>query len=79
MNVGMNTQNSFRREQDRMLRELADRIIKWLEPGAAAVALNEIHCEIADKLLRELRRRHASKDIKIATSRSNSLLWCVPQ
>ena len=62
-----------------MLRQLADHIIKWLEPGAAAVALNEIHPEIADKLLRELRLHHASMDIQIATSRSNSLLWCVPQ
>ena len=79
LNVGMNTQNSFRREQDRMLRELADRIIKWLEPGAAAVALNEIHPEIAEKLKSELRGRHASMDIKIATSNASSLLWCVPR
>ena len=80
LNVGMNLEDSFKSHQDSFVRRLAGDIMKWLAgPGAAAVALNEIHPEIADKLLRELRLHHAGMDIQIATSRSNSLLWCVPQ
>ena len=81
MNVGMNLVDSFKSIQSSHLRQLAGYIKKWLEGSeAAAVALNEIHPEIADKLRRELRERAApNMDIQIATSASNSLLWCVPQ
>ena len=81
LNVGMKDEDSFKSTQGTQLAWLAGIIIKWLEgPGAAAVALNEIHENIAAKLLRELRQRAPpNMDIQIATSLSNSLLWCVPQ
>ena len=81
MNVGMNAEDSFKNNQGSLRTRLARNIMTWLEgPGAAAVALNEIHPNIARKLLRELRERAPpNMDIQIATSLSNSLLWCVPQ
>ena len=81
MNVGMNDENSNKSQQGRLRTQLGRIIMKWLDvPGAAAVALNEIHPNIAAKLLRELRQRAPpNMDIQIATSLSNSLLWCVPQ
>ena len=81
LNVGMMGEYSFKDDQGWMLAWLASIILRWLEgPGAAAVALNEIHPEIAATLLRELRERaRPNMDIQIATSLSNSLLWCVPQ
>ena len=85
VNVGMNAEDSSKDRQGSQLTQLAACIIQWLDPwlagqGAAAVALNEIHPNIAAKLLRELRQRAPpNMDIQIATSLSNSLLWCVPQ
>ena len=81
LNVGMKEEDSFKSTQGTQLARLAGIIMKWLEgPGAAAVALNEIHPEIAVKLQRGLRQRAPrNMDIQIATSQSNSLLWCVPQ
>ena len=81
LNVGMNLEDSFKSNQGSLRARLAGIIMKWLEgPGAAAVALNEIHPNIAAKVLRELRQRAPpNMDIQIATSLSNSLLWCVPQ
>ena len=80
LNVGMNAEGSFKSQQSSMLARLAGIIMKWLEgPGAAAVALNEIHPKIVDKVHRELRDSYLNMDIQIATSLSNSLLWCVPQ
>ena len=80
-NVGMNLPDSFRGNQSTQVSLLAGSIKKWLEGSeAAAVALNEIHPEIADKLRRELRERAApNMNLQMATSASNSLLWCVPQ
>ena len=81
LNVGLNLADSYKSHQASLRQQLAGHSMKWLEgPGAAAVALNEIHPEIAATLLRELRERaRPNMDIQIATSLSNSLLWCVPQ
>ena len=81
LNVGMNAEDSFKSSQGILRARLAGNIMKWLEgPGAAAVALNEIHPNIAAKVHRELSQRAPpNMDIQIATSLSNSLLWCVPQ
>ena len=80
MNVGMMDENSYKSQQGRLRTQLGRIIMKWLDvPGAAAVALNEIHPKIVDKVHRELRDSYLNMDIQIATSLSNSLLWCVPQ
>ena len=80
LNVGMNTEGSFKSSQGSQLEWLAGTIMKWLEgPGAAAVALNEIHSNIAAKLLRELQQKAPAMNIQKATSYSNSLLWRAPQ
>ena len=81
LNVGMNSEDSFKYKQGERRRKLADIVMSWLNgPGAAAVALNEIDPNIAAKLLDELRQRAPrNMDIQIATSLTNSLLWCVPQ
>ena len=63
----------------RKVTELADTVLKWLEPGLAAVALNEIHWRIAEKLLRALQDFAPTYEIQKATSYSNSLLWRAPQ
>ena len=49
LNVGMHAADSFKSQDQGSLRaRLRDIIMKWLEgPGAAAVALNEIHSNIA--------------------------------
>ena len=58
LNVGMNAEDSFKSNQGSLRARLAGIIMKWLEgPGAAAVALNEIHSNIAEKLLKELHGR----------------------
>ena len=82
LNVGMNAEDSFKRQgQSLLLAKLAGFILKWLEgPGAAAVALNEIHSDLAEKLLRVLREKApAAMNIQKATSCSNSLVWRAPQ
>ena len=80
LNVGMNAEDSFKNRQGRLLTQLAGTIIQWLAgQGAAAVALNEIHSNIAEKLLRELRPQMPEWNIQKATSYSNSLLWRAPQ
>ena len=80
MNVGMKDEDSFKSTQGTQLAWLAGIIIKWLEgPGAAAVALNEIHSILAVKLLRELHLKAHAMNIQKATSYSNSLLWRAPQ
>ena len=80
LNVGMNTEDSFKSSQGSQLERLAGFIMKWLEgPGAAAVALNEIHSAHAEKVLRELRHKAPAMNIQKATSHSNSLLWRAPQ
>ena len=80
MNVGMNDEDSFKSTQGTQLARLAGIIMKWLEgPGAAAVALNEIHSNIAEKLLQKLRPQRPEWDIQKATSLSNTLLWRAPQ
>ena len=77
LNVGMNQEDSRKCRQSSLRARLAVIIMQWLEgPGAAAVALNEIHPEIAVQLHRD---PAPNMDIQIATSLSNSLLWCVPQ
>ena len=62
LNVGMYAEDSFKDRQGSLLTQLAAYIIQWLDPwlagqGAAAVALNEIHSNIAEKLLKELHGR----------------------
>ena len=80
LNVGMNAEDSFKSIQGSLRRRLAGTIMKWLEgPGAAAVALNEIHSTIAEQLLRELQMRAPAMNIQKATSFANSLLWRAPQ
>ena len=80
LNVGMNAEDSFKSRQGSLLRQLAGTIITWLAgQGAAAVALNEIHPNIAAKLLRELQQKAPAMNIQKATSYSNSLLWRAPQ
>ena len=80
LNVGMNAEDSFKNRQSSQRRRLADIIMTWLDgPGAAAVALNEIHSNIAEKLLKELQERAPAMKIQKATSLSNSLLWRAPQ
>ena len=80
MNVGMNAEDSFKSRQGSLLRQLAGTIITWLHgQGAAAVALNEIHSTIAEKLLIELGRQAPKWNIQKATSLSNTLLWRAPQ
>ena len=66
--------------QGSLMRRLAQNIMTWLDgPGAAAVALNEIHSNIAEKLLQELQQNRPAMNIQKATSHSNSLLWRAPQ
>ena len=80
LNVGMNQEGNFKSNQGSLLKRLAGDIMTWLDgPGAAAVALNEIHSTIAAKLLRELQQKAPEKNIQKATSYSNSLLWRAPQ
>ena len=81
LNVGMNQEESCKKRSQGSLRaRLAGIIMKWLEgPGAAAVALNEIHSTIAEKVLRVLQQNAPAMKIQKATSYSNSLLWCAPQ
>ena len=80
LNVGMKEEDSFKSNQGSKVARLAGIIMKWLEgPGAAAVALNEIHSAIAEKVLRELQQKSPHMDIQKATSYSNSLLWRAPQ
>ena len=80
LNVGMNQEKTFKSSEDSLLKRLAGDIMTWLEgPGAAAVALNEIHRNIAAKLLRELQEKAPAMNIQKATSYSNSLLWRAPQ
>ena len=80
LNVGMNAEDSFKSNQGSKLARLAAIIMAWLQaPGAAAVALNEIHSAIAEKVLRELQQKAPHMDIQKATSYSNSLLWRAPQ
>ena len=80
LNVGMMDEKSYKSQQGRLRTQLGRIIMKWLNvPGAAAVALNEIHPNIAAKVHRELTKSNLNMDIQIATSLSNSLLWCVPQ
>ena len=80
LNVGMKEEDSFKSIQGSLRARLAGIIMKWLEgPGAAAVALNEIHSTIAAKLLRELQQTAPAKNIPKATSYSNRLLWRAPQ
>ena len=80
LNVGMKEEDSFKHIQGSQVARLAGIIMKWLEgPGAAAVALNEIHSILAVKLLRELHLKAHAVNIQLATSYSNSLLWRAPQ
>lgn len=80
LNVGMNAEDSFKSNQGQLLRKLAGIIVKWLAgPGAAAVALNEIHSKLAAKLMSELQQKAPAMNIQKATSYSNSLLWRAPQ
>ena len=80
LNVGMNEEDSFKSSQGSQVAKLAGIIMKWLEgPGAAAVALNEVHSTIAEKVLRELQQKAPAMNIQKATSYSNSLLWRAPQ
>ena len=80
LNVGMKDEDSFKSTQGTQLAWLAGIIIKWLEgPGAAAVALNEIHSILAANLLRELHLKAHAMNIQLVTSYSNSLLWRAPQ
>ena len=80
LNVGMKEEDSFKSIQGSLRARLAGIIMKWLEgPGAAAVALNEIHSTIAEKVLRVLQQNAPAMKIQKATSYSNSLLWRAPQ
>ena len=80
LNVGMKDEDSFKSIQGLQVARLAGIIMEWLEgPGAAAVALNEIHSTIAEKVLRELQQKAPAMNIQKATSYSNSLLWRAPQ
>ena len=80
LNVGMKEEDSFKSIQGSQVARLAGIIMKWLEgPGAAAVALNEIHSTIAEKVLRELQQKAPAMNIQKATSYSHSLLWRAPQ
>ena len=80
LNVGMNAEDNFKASQRSLMRKLAQDIMTWLDvPGAAAVALNEIHSNIAEKLLQKLRPQRPEWDIQKATSLSNTLLWRAPQ
>ena len=80
LNVGMNSEDSFKYNQGERRRKLADIVRSWLNgPEDAAVALNEIHSNIAEKLLKELQDRAPAMKIQKATSHSNSLLWRAPQ
>ena len=80
LNVGMNAEENFKASQGSLMRMFAHVIMTWLDvPGAAAVALNEIHSNIAEKLLKELQGIAPAMQIQKATSQSNSLLWRAPQ
>ena len=63
-----------------MIRRLGSIVLGWLEePGAAAVGLNELHPNIAQQFLRDLRERAESMNVRMETNQPNSLLWCAPQ
>ena len=80
LNVGMNQEDNNKARQGSLMRRLAKNIMTWLDrPEDAAVALNEIHSNIAEKLLKELQDRAPEMNIQKATSHSNSLLWRAPQ
>ena len=80
LNVGLNAEDSQKSIQGSLRQRLAAYIMNWLKgPGAAAVALNEIHSILAEKLLRELQQKAPAMNIQKATSYSNSLLWRAPQ
>ena len=76
LNVGMPQARNFLSTQDDKVVELAARVQEWLENGPAVVGLNEIHPDIAEKLVNELRRKKV--DMDIATHDSNSVLWRTP-
>ena len=80
LNVGMTMEDSFKSSQGLKVARLAEIIMEWLAgSGAAAVALNEIHSTIAEKVLRELQQNAPAMKIQKATSNSNTLLWRAPQ
>ena len=80
LNVGMKEEDSFKSIQGSLRARLAGIIMKWLEgPGAAAVALNEIHPKTAEKILRDLQQKAPQMNMQKATSDTNSLLWRAPQ
>ena len=80
LNVGMKDEDSYKSSQGLQVARLAEIIMEWLAgSGAAAVALNEIHSTIAEKVLRELQQKAPAMNIQKATSYSNSLLWRAPQ
>ena len=80
MNAGMIAEDSFKSDQSTRIKCPAGFIMRWLEgPGAAAVALNEIHSSIAAKVLLVLQLIAPAMNIQQATSYSNSLLWRAPQ
>ena len=56
--------------------ELAASAQEWLEEGPDVVDLNGIHPDVAEKLVKELRRKDV--DVEIATRESNSVLWHTP-
>ena len=80
LNVGMKDEDSCKSSQGTKVAQLAEIIMEWLAgSGAAAVALNEIHSTIAEKVLRVLQQNAPAMKIQKATSYSNSLLWRAPQ
>ena len=80
LNVGMNAEDSFKSSQGQLLKKLAGIIVKWLAgPGDAAVALNELHARLAEKLMHEIQLKAPAMNIQKETSYSHSLLWRAPQ
>ena len=77
-NVGMISENHFKKKQGAKVAELAGWVESWLakDLGPAAVGLNEIHKTIADKLEQVLLQRKVS--VQKLTHETNSVLWRTP-
>ena len=76
-NVGMPQKDNFLSSQDSKVEKLAAFVKEWLEEGPVVVGLNEIHHDIAEKLVMELRKNN-KVDVEIATHETNCVLWRTP-
>ena len=79
-NVGMPSENAFKATQALKIQQLTNWVIQWMQgPGGAVVGLQEVHPDIAGKLLASLRSRVPDMKIESAVQSTNCALWRAPQ